>query len=46
MINYRKEEQTVYIQTDLEYVPGKIGGDAEKGTLSATGLSHSIDSRT
>jgi hypothetical protein len=37
MINYRKEAQQVYVQTDLEYVPGKDGGDAEQGVLSAKG---------
>lgn len=37
MINYRPEEQTVYISTDLEYEDGHIGGDATQGVLAATG---------
>jgi hypothetical protein len=37
MINYRREEQTVYVQVDLEYVPGKVGGDAGQTVLSALG---------
>jgi hypothetical protein len=39
VINYRKEAQQVYVETDLEYVPGKDGGDAEQGVLSAKGES-------
>jgi hypothetical protein len=37
VINYRKEAQQVYVETDLEYVPGRDGGDAEQGVLSAKG---------
>jgi hypothetical protein len=37
MINYRKEEQIVYVETDIEYVLGKQGSDSEQGVLSATG---------
>jgi hypothetical protein len=37
MINYRPEEQTVYILADLEYVDGHVGGDATQGVLAATG---------
>jgi hypothetical protein len=37
MINYLPTEQKVYVQTDLEWVPGKVGGDAEQGVLSVTG---------
>ena len=37
MINYRPEEQTVYVLADLEYVDGHVGGDALQGTLGATG---------
>lgn len=37
MINYRKEEQKVYMQIDLEYVPGKQGGEAQQSVLSAVG---------
>lgn len=37
MINYRKEEQRVYIETDIEFVNGKQGSDSEQGVLSATG---------
>jgi hypothetical protein len=37
IINYRSTEQSVYIQTDLEYLPGKVGSDAEQGILSAVG---------
>ncbi|KAF2429085.1 hypothetical protein EJ08DRAFT_680230 [Tothia fuscella] len=37
MINYRPDEQTVYISTDLEYIDGHVGGDATQGVLSATG---------
>jgi len=39
MINYRPTEQTVYVQMDYEYVPGKAGGDATGGAISATGCS-------
>jgi hypothetical protein len=38
MINYRPEEQAVYILTDLEYVDGHIGGDATQDVLPATGM--------
>lgn len=37
MINYRTDEQVVYVETDIEYVPGKQGSDSEQGVLSATG---------
>jgi hypothetical protein len=37
MINYLPTEQKVYVQTDLEWVPGKVGGDAEQGVLSVMG---------
>jgi hypothetical protein len=37
MINYLPSEQTVFIQADLEYVPGKVGTDATTGGASATG---------
>jgi hypothetical protein len=37
MINYRPEEQTVFITSDLEYVNGHVGGDATQGVLAATG---------
>ena len=42
MINYLKEEQTVYVEIDLEYVPGKQGGDAEQGVLSAVGCNGNL----
>jgi hypothetical protein len=37
IINYRKEPQQVYIQFDLEYVPGHVGGEAVKTALSVEG---------
>lgn len=37
MINYLPEEQTVFVQADLEYVDGHIGGDVSSGVLDATG---------
>jgi hypothetical protein len=36
-INYRRDEQKIFVQIDMEYVPGKDGGDAEQGVLSARG---------
>ena len=39
MINYRPDEQTVYVLADLEYVDGHVGGDATQGVLGATGES-------
>jgi hypothetical protein len=37
MINYRKDDQVVFVETDIEYVPGKQGSDSEQGVLSAVG---------
>jgi hypothetical protein len=37
IINYKKTEQKVYVEIEVEYMPGKIGGDAEQGVLSAVG---------
>ena len=37
IINYRSTEQSVYIQTDLEYLPGRVGSDAEQSVISAVG---------
>lgn len=42
MINYHKSEQKIFIQVDLEYLPGKQGFDAEQGGLSAMGKSNCI----
>jgi hypothetical protein len=39
MVNYRKEPQEIYVQMDVEYMPGKIGNDAMQFTLAATGMS-------
>jgi hypothetical protein len=39
IVNYRKEAQEVYIQIDMEYMPGKWGSDAQQSTLAATGKS-------
>lgn len=38
MVNYRPEQQKVYIQVDIEYMPGKWGSDASQATLAATGM--------
>ena len=37
IINYLKEEQKVYIQFDLEFVPGHVGQEAVKAALSVEG---------
>jgi hypothetical protein len=42
MINYSKDEQSVYIQTDIEYLPGLVGMDAQQAGASATSKSSAI----
>lgn len=37
MVNYNKVEQEVFVQMDVEYMPGKVGNDAMQYTLAATG---------
>jgi hypothetical protein len=37
MVNYRKEPQEIFVQMDVEYMPGKVGNDAMQFTLAATG---------
>jgi hypothetical protein len=37
IINYLKEPQQVYIQFDIEYVPGHVGTEAIKAALSVEG---------
>jgi hypothetical protein len=44
LVNYRKEPQKVYIQMDIEYVPGKVGSDATQSTLAATECSSATQS--
>lgn len=37
LINYLPTEQTVYLQVDMEYVNGRIGGDVMGSGLAAPG---------
>jgi hypothetical protein len=37
IINYLKEPQQVYIQFDLEFVPGRVGHEAVKSAISVEG---------
>jgi hypothetical protein len=37
IINYMKEGQKVYLQADLEYVPGKVGSETVKTALNSDG---------
>jgi hypothetical protein len=36
LVNYKEVQQKVFIQIDLEYVPGKVGSDASQAFLFAT----------
>ncbi|KAF2675195.1 hypothetical protein BT63DRAFT_31242 [Microthyrium microscopicum] len=36
LVNYNKEDKQVYITYDLEYMPGKVGGDTKGILISAT----------
>ncbi|KAF2404354.1 hypothetical protein EJ06DRAFT_518776 [Trichodelitschia bisporula] len=42
LVNYHPEPQNVFLQMDIEWVPGKYGPDASQATLAAT----SCDSAT
>jgi hypothetical protein len=37
LINYLPTEQTVYLQVDMEYVKGRVGGDVFGSGLAAPG---------
>jgi hypothetical protein len=37
IVNYRPTEQEVFVEVDVEFVPGRAGQDASQGTLAATG---------
>jgi hypothetical protein len=39
LVNYLKTDQSVYIQTDIEWLPGKVGTDTIKTSMSVTGKS-------
>jgi hypothetical protein len=39
IINYLKEPQQVYVQFDLEFVPGHVGQEAIKSSISVEGMS-------
>jgi hypothetical protein len=36
VVNYRKQPQNVYIQMDVEYVPGRVGREASTAFVSTT----------
>ncbi|KAF2675179.1 hypothetical protein BT63DRAFT_462626 [Microthyrium microscopicum] len=36
LVNYKEVKQQVYLQMDMEYMPGKVGNDASQAVLSAT----------
>jgi hypothetical protein len=37
IVNYRKEPQKVFLQFDVEYLPGKVGGEAVTAFTTTTG---------
>ena len=37
IVNYRKEPQRVFLQFDVEYLPGKVGGEAVTAFTTTTG---------
>jgi hypothetical protein len=39
IINYLKSEQEVYLRFDLEYLPGRVGTEVQKGALNVEGQS-------
>jgi hypothetical protein len=37
IVNYNTKNTTIYVTYDLEYLPGKLGGDASSTLISVTG---------